>query len=193
MAKRTTRKQLVLQERAEEFSREECPSAPGCAEGDEYVVEALNAMEREPAFIPFPLVPIEEGDPLLYCDSCCRCGCLRMPRGLEAGFCVHCGHRYQIGDPDFWKTQEEHCAHCKPFQEYAHPGSRSLPARCGAPAPCSSKEQLDALDQALGRLYRVVHAVHNYNFVERMALEGKAVDGLRQQVLEFLSEYVQKE
>ena len=124
--------------------------------GDEYVVEVLNSIEREHSFIPFPLVPIGEGDPLLYCDSCCRCGCLRMPRGLEAGFCIHCGHLYQVGDPDFWKTQDEHCAHCRPFQEYAHPGSRTLPARCGAPAPCSSREQLDALDEAMGRLYRFV-------------------------------------
>lgn len=192
MAKQTARKHLVLQERAEEFSREEWPSAPVCAEGDEYVVEVLNAMEREPVFIPFPLVPIEEGDPLLYCDSCCRCGCLRMPRGLDGGFCVHCGHLYQIGGPEFGKTQEEHCAHCLPLQEYAHPGSRTLPARCGAPALCSSKEQLDALDQAIHSLYRVVDAVQTYDLAERMALEGKAADHLRQMALEFLSEYVQK-
>jgi hypothetical protein len=70
MAKRTTRKRLVLLERAEEFRREECPSAPDCTEGDEYVVEVLNSIERERTFMPFPLVPIELGDPLLYCNSC---------------------------------------------------------------------------------------------------------------------------
>ena len=159
MAKRTTRKQLVLWERAEEFNKEVCPSAPECAEGDEYVVEVLNSIEREPVFVPFLLVRIEEGDPLLYCDSCCRCGCLRMPPEMEMGFCLHCGHRYQRGDPDFWKTQDEHCAHCLPFQEYAHAGSRTLPATLGAPAPRSSKEQIEALDRAVSCLFRVVDAV----------------------------------
>jgi hypothetical protein len=175
MKKRTTRKQLVQHERAEEFGREEW----------------MSAAERN--FIPFPLVPIEEGDPLLYTDSCCRCGCLRMPRKLEGGFCLHCGHNYQVGDPDFLNTVEEHTAHCMAFQEYAHPGSRMLPARCGAPAPCSSLQQLDALDEALDRLHRVVTAVYNYNLVERSALEGKPIEFLRQQALKSLSEYVPKE
>ena len=115
-----------------------------------------------------------------------------MPPEMETGFCLHCGHRYQRGDPDFWKTQDEHCAHCLPFQEYAHPGSRTLPATGGAPAPCSSKEQIDILDHAVSCLFRVVDAVYYYNFVERWALEDKAVDGLRQQALKFLSKYVQK-
>jgi hypothetical protein len=192
MAKRTTRKRLVLLERAEEFRREECPSAPDCTEGDEYVVEVLNSIERERTFTPFPLVPIELGDPLLYCDSCCRCGCLRMPQGLEGGFCLYCGHSYQIGDPEFRKTENEHVAHCMPYQEYAQRGSRTLPARCGAPAPCASKEELDALHEALGRLDRVVSAVDYYNFVEKWALEGKAGDRSRQHALKLLSECVKK-
>ena len=193
MPKRTTRKRLVLRERAGEFSREECRSVPDYTEGDEYVIEALNSIERESVFIPFPLVCIEEGDPLLDCDSCCRCGCLRMPRGLMADFCPHCGHRYQDGDPEFWRNQDEHCAHCMPFQEYAHPGSRTLAARCGVPAPRSSKEQLDALREALGHLYSVVVAIYYYNCVESMALKGKAVDGMRQGALKLLSKYVRKQ
>jgi len=181
---------LVLQQRAEEFSREGCPSVPDCTAGDEYIVEVLNSLEREPAFIPFPLVPIELGDPLLYCDGCCRCGCLRMPLGLDGGFCVHCGHLYQIGDPHFGKTQDEHCAHCMPYQDYAHRGSRTLPARCGAPTSSSTKEQLDALYEALHHLSRVVGAVEYYNFVERMALKGNAVDDSRQHALKLLSKCV---
>ena len=192
MKKRTTRKQLVLEKRAQESGPEEPLTAPECAEGDEHVVEVPNSMEPETPFVPFPLVPIEEGGPLLYCDSCCRCGCLRMPRELEGGFCLHCGHLYQTGDPDFLKSQAEHCAHCRPFQEYAHPGSRTLPARCGAPVLRSSKEQLEVLDQAISRLYWVVHAVNNYIWVEKLALEGRPVDGLRQHAIELLSEYVQK-
>jgi hypothetical protein len=99
MAKRTTRKQLVLQEKAEELRQGECLSAPFCTEGDEYVVEVLSATERKPVFIPFPLVPIEKGDPLWHCEWCCPCGCRRMPRGLLGGICIHCGHCYQRGDP----------------------------------------------------------------------------------------------
>jgi hypothetical protein len=79
-----------------------------------------------------------------------------------------------------------------PYQEYAHRGSRTLPARCGAPAPCASKEQLDALEEALGRLWRVIGAVDYYNFVEKWARDGKAVDGSLQHALKLLSECVKK-
>jgi hypothetical protein len=78
-----------------------------------------------------------------------------------------------------------------PFQEYGHPGSRTLPASCGAPAPSASEQELERLDEAVYRLHRVVHAVYNYNMEEGLALEGKAVDGLRKQALESFSEYVE--
>jgi hypothetical protein len=48
-----------------------------------------------------------------------------------------------------------------PFQEYAHRGSRTLPAHCGGtPAPSASKEELESLEKSLHRLYRVVDAIH---------------------------------
>ena len=74
-------------------------------------------------FERFPLVPIGPDDPLWHCDSCCHCGCRRMPPELSGGFCFHCFHEYQRNDPEFWLGEEfahseaAHLKNCAHYQE----------------------------------------------------------------------------
>jgi hypothetical protein len=74
-------------------------------------------------FKRFPLVPIEPGDPLWHCDSCCHCGCRRMPPELSGASCLYCSHVYQQNDPEFWlgeefpHSQAAHLKNCAQYQE----------------------------------------------------------------------------
>ncbi len=83
-------------------------------------------------FERFPLVPIEPGDLLWHCDSCCHCGCRRMPPELSGGFCFHCFHEYQRNDPEFWlgeefpHSQAAHLKSCASYQEYHKKAEESL-------------------------------------------------------------------
>jgi len=186
MANHPTRQQLILRETGEEYGREERLNDP---------IEGINVFEELAAsqeFVPDTYEPLRPGEPE-YCPDCCTCGCRRLPADDVAGFCIHCGHLYRKSTNYwFWQNQDFHCSHCYHFQEYAHPGSRTLPASCGALAPSASPEQAEGLDEAIHRLYRVVYAVNNYLLWDDSDRKGEGIESLRQQALEFLSAYAQK-
>jgi hypothetical protein len=124
-----TRKQAILEERAEE-AREDwlsfVPPEQDCLEMTAFAdaKEDIRADAATVHFERFPLVPIEKGDPLWHCDDCCHCGCRRMPAELSGGFCLHCSHVYQRDDPEFWLGEESphseaaHLKGCTSYQEY---------------------------------------------------------------------------
>lgn len=92
---------------------------------DEGPADMASPIPEEPVrpFERFPLVPIGPDDPLWHCDSCCHCGCRRMPPELSGGVCLHCSHVYQRNDPEFWlgeefpHSQAAHLKNCAGYQE----------------------------------------------------------------------------
>jgi hypothetical protein len=119
---------LACPEHMEEFrQRSGVSAAPAEAEQGESLAETAPEEEARP-FERFPLVPIGPDDPLWHCAESCHCGCRRMPPELFGGFCVHCGHLYQLDDPEFWRGEEfphsqaAHVKGCAAFQEYAKKG-----------------------------------------------------------------------
>ena len=124
----------------EEFRRRSGVSAAGPegadtapAEGEEVESPAETAPEEAARpFERFPLVPIGPDDPLWHRDSCCHCGCRRMPPELSGGFCLHCGHVYQRNDPEFWlgpeypHSQDAHTASSAAYLTYAKKADEGL-------------------------------------------------------------------
>lgn len=142
MGKMMTRQQAVLQERVEDARKDYRTSlaSTSCEECDDYFDQVFPTPPAE-TFVRCICVPHDPIPcPLGHGPECvrCCCGCDSMPNELWGGMCLHCGHNYQLNDPEMWEDESF------PHSEAAHLKACVNYQKCQA--RCVEKERAERRD-----------------------------------------------